>query len=65
MKKKDEIKVCLVGSSGGHLTHLYMLMLFLKMIPLRKEEKRLGTIFMNIMMQTLQKGWQNYLDCNR
>ena len=23
MKKKDEIKVCLVGSSGGHLTHLY------------------------------------------
>ena len=25
MKKKDEIKVCLVGSSGGHLTHLYML----------------------------------------
>ena len=25
MKKKDKIKVCLVGSSGGHLTHLYML----------------------------------------
>ena len=25
MKKKDEIKVCLVGSSGGHLTHLYVL----------------------------------------
>ena len=24
MKKKDEIKVCLVGSSGGHLTHLYL-----------------------------------------
>ena len=23
--KKNEIKVCLVGSSGGHLTHLYML----------------------------------------
>ena len=23
--KKDNIKVCLVGSSGGHLTHLYML----------------------------------------
>lgn len=22
---KDKIKVCLVGSSGGHLTHLYML----------------------------------------
>lgn len=28
MKKqenKEKIKVCLVGSSGGHLTHLYML----------------------------------------
>lgn len=24
-KNKDDIKVCLVGSSGGHLTHLYML----------------------------------------
>ena len=24
-KKKQNIKVCLVGSSGGHLTHLYML----------------------------------------
>lgn len=25
MSKKKKIKVCLVGSSGGHLTHLYML----------------------------------------
>ena len=25
MKNKENIKVCLVGSSGGHLTHLYML----------------------------------------
>lgn len=25
MKKKEKVKVCLVGSSGGHLTHLYML----------------------------------------
>lgn len=25
MKKVIEIKVCLVGSSGGHLSHLYML----------------------------------------
>lgn len=24
-KEKQNIKVCLVGSSGGHLTHLYML----------------------------------------
>ena len=30
MKKKDfdDIKICLVGSSGGHLTHLYMLKKF-------------------------------------
>lgn len=31
MKKKgNKIKVCLVGSSGGHLTHLYMLKDFWK-----------------------------------
>lgn len=24
-KKSDKINICLVGSSGGHLTHLYML----------------------------------------
>ena len=23
--KRDKLKICLVGSSGGHLTHLYML----------------------------------------
>lgn len=27
-QNKDKIKVCLVGSSGGHLTHLYMLKSF-------------------------------------
>lgn len=30
MKKKKELKICLVGSSGGHLTHLYMLKPFWK-----------------------------------
>lgn len=31
MKKKNKtVKVCLVGSSGGHLTHLYMLKPFWK-----------------------------------
>lgn len=29
-KKNKDIKVCLVGSSGGHLTHLYMLKDFWK-----------------------------------
>lgn len=27
-KKLEEIKICLVGSSGGHLTHLYQLKKF-------------------------------------
>lgn len=30
IKKDKDIKVCLVGSSGGHLTHLYMLKEFWK-----------------------------------
>ena len=30
MKKNSKLKVCLVGSSGGHLTHLYMLKPFWK-----------------------------------
>ena len=30
MKKTKDLKVCLVGSSGGHLTHLYMLKPFWK-----------------------------------
>lgn len=30
MKNKKEQKVCFVGSSGGHLTHLYMLKPFWK-----------------------------------
>ena len=29
-KEKRKMKVCLVGSSGGHLTHLYMLKPFWK-----------------------------------
>ncbi len=30
IKIRDKLKVCLVGSSGGHLTHLYMLKPFWK-----------------------------------
>ena len=30
MKDKKNLKICLVGSSGGHLTHLYMLKPFWK-----------------------------------
>ena len=28
MKNKENLKICFVGSSGGHLTHLYMLKTF-------------------------------------
>lgn len=45
MKNKENIKVCLVGSSGGHLTHLYMLKPFWKnkdhfWVTLDKEDAR-------------------------
>ena len=39
MKKKENVKVCLVGSSGGHLTHLYMLE------PLWKDWERFWVTF--------------------
>lgn len=38
-KKSDELKICLVGSSGGHLTHLYMLK------PFWKDKKRFWVTF--------------------
>ena len=39
MKKKEKVKVCLVGSSGGHLTHLHMLK------PLWKDWERFWVTF--------------------
>lgn len=39
MGKYDGIKICLVGSSGGHLTHLYMLK------PFWKNKKRFWVTF--------------------
>ena len=48
MRKMDDkkLKVCLVGSSGGHLTHLYMLKPFWKnkerfWVTFDKEDARL------------------------
>ena len=38
-KRNDELKICLVGSSGGHLTHLYMLK------PFWKEKNRFWVTF--------------------
>ena len=38
-KRNDELKICLVGSSGGHLTHRYMLK------PFWKEKNRFWVTF--------------------
>ena len=54
MKKKDEIKVCLVGSSGGHLTHLYMLK------PFWKDKNRFWVTFDKEDARSLLKGEKVY-----
>ena len=47
MKKNGEIKVCLVGSSGGHLTHLYMLK------PFWKDKNRFWVTFDEVISLSL------------
>lgn len=56
MKKnqKKEIKVCLVGSSGGHLTHLYMLK------PFWKNKKRFWVTFDKEDARSLLNGEKVY-----
>ena len=58
MKKKKtnkkEIKVCLVGSSGGHLTHLYMLK------PFWKDKERFWVTFDKADAQSLLEGEKMY-----
>ena len=54
MKKKDEIKVCLVGSSGGHLTHLYMLK------PFWKDKNRFWVTFNKEDAKSLLEGEKVY-----
>lgn len=54
MKKKENIKVCLVGSSGGHLTHLYMLK------PLWKDLERFWVTFDKIDANSLLKDEKIY-----
>lgn len=56
MKKKDEIKVCLVGSSGGHLTHLYMLK------PFWKDKNRFWVTFDKEDARSLLEGEKVYGD---
>lgn len=56
MKKhqKKEIKVCLVGSSGGHLTHLYMLK------PFWENKKRFWVTFDKEDARSLLSGEKVY-----
>ena len=52
MKKK--LKICLVGSSGGHLTHLYMLK------PFWKDKERFWVTFNKEDAQSLLEGEKFY-----
>lgn len=51
---KKHIKVCLVGSSGGHLTHLYMLK------PFWKDKERFWVTFDKEDARSLLKGEKMY-----
>ena len=53
-KKTKEIKVCLVGSSGGHLTHLYMLK------PFWENKERFWVTFDKADAQSLLEGEKMY-----
>lgn len=54
MREKKNIKVCLVGSSGGHLTHLYMLK------PYWKSKERFWVTFDKEDARTLLHGEKMY-----
>lgn len=57
MKKKksiDKIKICLVGSSGGHLTHLYMLK------PLWENKERFWVSFDKVDANSILKDEKVY-----
>lgn len=54
MKEKKNIKVCLVGSSGGHLTHLYMLK------PFWQNKERFWVTFDKEDARSLLKGEKMY-----
>lgn len=52
--KTKDIKVCLVGSSGGHLTHLYMLK------PFWENKERFWVTFDKADAQSLLEGEKMY-----
>ena len=51
---KKDLKICLVGSSGGHLTHLYMLK------PFWKNKKRFWVTFDKEDARSLLEGEKMY-----
>ena len=53
-KTMDNIKICLVGSSGGHLTHLYMLK------DLWKKKERFWVTFDKMDANSLLKDEKKY-----
>ena len=53
-KKQEELKICLVGSSGGHLTHLYMLK------PFWKDKERFWVTFNKEDARSLLEGEKIY-----
>lgn len=61
-KKKDfqenkKLKICLVGSSGGYLTHLYMLK------PFWEHKERFWVTFNKMDANSLLKGEKTYYWC--
>ncbi len=54
MKRNKELKICLVGSSGGHLTHLYMLK------PFWEKHERFWVTFEKQDAESLLKGEKMY-----
>lgn len=53
-KENKDLKMCLVGSSGGHLTHLYMLK------PFWEDKKRFWVTFDKEDARSLLKGERVY-----
>ena len=51
---KENLKICLVGSSGGHLTHLYMLK------PFWKDKNRFWVTFDKEDARSLLEGEKMY-----
>lgn len=54
VEKTSKLKVCLVGSSGGHLTHLYMLK------PFWQDKERFWVTFDKEDARSLLKGEKMY-----